>query len=79
MLPVLAGCQRGTSFRIMLQHIRYRLSDSWQSNSVSLGRGKTMRSSRDDDGRFESALWGHGGILMVIGLLAALMSFPAGW
>jgi hypothetical protein len=38
-----------------------------------------MRSSRDGDGRLGNALWGHGCILLVIGLLAALVSFPAGW
>ena len=38
-----------------------------------------MRSSRDSHRQFGSALWGHGCILVAIGLLAALISFPTGW
>jgi hypothetical protein len=38
-----------------------------------------MRSSRNSDRGFGTGLWGHGCILVAIGLLAALMSFPTGW
>jgi hypothetical protein len=38
-----------------------------------------MRGSRDNDRRVGGALWGHGCILVTIGLLAALISFPTGW
>jgi len=41
--------------------------------------GNQMRSSRDRDRRFGTELWGHGCILLAIGLLAALLSFPTGW
>jgi hypothetical protein len=38
-----------------------------------------MRGSRGSHLRIERALWGHGCIVVAIGLLAALMSFPTGW
>jgi hypothetical protein len=38
-----------------------------------------MRGSRNSDRQFGNALWGHSCILVAIGLLAALMSFPSGW
>jgi hypothetical protein len=38
-----------------------------------------MGGSRNSDRRFGNALWGHGCIVLAIGLLAALVSFPSGW